>query len=89
MTIEQKINREIALFFKTSAKKQTVGTVKRNLSYHEFLADKMLIIAAIRSGIPYSLFAVIKDLTPFSESDWAEFLNLSTKSLQRLSLIHI
>ena len=34
-------------------------------------------------GIPYSLFDLIQTHTPFSESDWANFLDMSTKSLQR------
>jgi hypothetical protein len=42
----------------------------------------MLIIVAIRIGIPYSLFDLIHNYTPFSESDWANFLDISTKSLQ-------
>jgi putative toxin-antitoxin system antitoxin component (TIGR02293 family) len=43
----------------------------------------MLIVKTIRSGIPYSLFAKIKNLSPFTDSDWASFLDISTKSLQR------
>jgi hypothetical protein len=43
--------------------------------YEKFLGDKMLIIAAIRTGIPYSLFDLIQHYTPFSESDWANFLD--------------
>lgn len=43
----------------------------------------MLIIVAIRTGISYSLFALIQHYTPFSESDWADFLYISTKSLHR------
>jgi putative toxin-antitoxin system antitoxin component (TIGR02293 family) len=43
----------------------------------------MLIIAAIRAGIPYSLFDLIQHNTPFTENDWADFLDISTKSLQR------
>lgn len=69
--------------FKPSLGKKKVGSVKTNLTYNEFLADKMLIVSVIRSGVPYSLFALIKNVTPFSEGDWAGFLNISTKSLLR------
>ncbi len=55
----------------------------KTVSYEEFLADKMLIISVIRVGIPYSLFSLIQENTPFSESEWADFLDISTKSLQR------
>lgn len=56
---------------------------RQKSSYSSFLKDKMLIIAAIRRGIPYSLFDLIQAHTPFSENDWADFLDISTKSLQR------
>ena len=83
MNIEQKLNKEISMLFKPSSENKRFGSVKNNLTYGEFLSDKMLIITVIRAGVPYSLFNLIKDVTPFSEGDWAEFLNISTKSLHR------
>lgn len=53
------------------------------ITYKDFLENKMLMIQAIRAGIPYSLFNAIQEYTPFSENDWAIFLDISTKSLQR------
>jgi putative toxin-antitoxin system antitoxin component (TIGR02293 family) len=43
----------------------------------------MLIISTIQKGIPYKLFDLIKSIMPFTESDWANFLGVSTKTLQR------
>ena len=43
----------------------------------------MLIVHSIREGIPYRLFRLIREKTPFSEEEWAEILNISTKTLQR------
>ena len=83
MNITQKLNREISMLFKSSSENKALGSVKDNLTYSEFLSDKMLIITVIRRGVPYSLFNLIKDVTPFSEGDWANFLDLSTKSLHR------
>ncbi len=83
MNIEQKLDKEIASLFKHSLNANKYVSVKNDLTYSDFLANKMLIIVAIRDGIPYSLFDVIQDYTPFSENDWANFLDLSTKSLQR------
>lgn len=80
MNNEQKLNKEISMLFKSSGKK---SVAKSKLTYDEFLADKMLIVSVIRSGVPYSLFALIKNVTPFSEGDWAAFLNISTKSMLR------
>ena len=77
MTTEQKLDKTIATIFKPSY------TGKRKLTYSEFLSNKMLMIRLIRAGVPYSLFTLIKDITPFTENDWATFLDMSTKSLQR------
>lgn len=57
--------------------------IDKQITYEDFLTNKMLIIVAIRTGIPYSLFDLIQDYTPFTESDWANFLDISTKSLHR------
>lgn len=54
-----------------------------NLTFADFLQDKMLLIYAIRKGFSYRLFHKIRKITPFTEDDWAEYLNLSTKTLQR------
>ena len=83
MNIEQKLDREIASVVRASVRLRPSKSDRRKVSYREFLSDKMLIISAIRNGIPYSLFSLIKDITPFSEDDWAEILNMSTKSLSR------
>jgi putative toxin-antitoxin system antitoxin component (TIGR02293 family) len=76
--LEVKLDKGISTFLKTSK-----IAVRKQVTYAEFLEDKMLIIIAIRTGIPYSLFDLIQNYTPFSESDWANFLDISTKSLQR------
>jgi len=77
MNIEQKLDKEISTLFKPQSEN------KRKLTYGEFLTDKMLMISLIRAGVPYSLFNLIRDVTPFSEDDWAKFLNISTKTLHR------
>lgn len=41
------------------------------------------IMRAIHLGIPFPLFQLITTISPFSESEWANILGLSTKSLQR------
>lgn len=77
--IEGMLNEEIATYFKAS----NINVGNRQVTYETFLEDKMLIILAIRNGIPYSLFELIQQHTPFTESDWANFLDISTKSLHR------
>lgn len=79
--IRQKLDKEIASIIRPFLSSKTGN--KNLLSYSDFFADKMLIIKVIREGVPYSLFNLIQDFTPFSEADWAQFLDISTKSLQR------
>ncbi|WP_220275221.1 antitoxin Xre/MbcA/ParS toxin-binding domain-containing protein [Emticicia sp. BO119] len=76
-TIEHKLDKEITSFLRQSPVKV------KSITYEDFLSDKMLIIFAIRTGIPYSLFDLIQDYTPLTENDWADFLDISTKSLHR------
>jgi len=56
---------------------------KKEISYHDFLRNKMLIVHSIRKGISYSFFNKIKQTASFTDEDWADFLSISIKSLQR------
>jgi putative toxin-antitoxin system antitoxin component (TIGR02293 family) len=49
--------------------------LNKKITYNEFLKNRMLIVHAIREGISYDLFSLIKEVT--------SFLGISTKSLQR------
>src|ERR1700761_8655406 len=80
--VKQKLDKEI------SASVKRAGIDKKflpaeDLTYTDFLSNKMLMMLMIREGISYSLFDLIQYTTPFSESDWADILDISTKSLQR------
>ena len=52
-------------------------------TYKNFLSNKMLIVHSIRRGFPYEIYDLIKERTPFKEEDWADFLGVSTRTLQR------
>lgn len=60
-----------------------LGSISKKLSFLDFFQDKMLIIQAIRRGIPYKIFNHIKSFTPFTDADWAQYLDVSLKTLQR------
>ncbi|KIC94401.1 antitoxin Xre/MbcA/ParS toxin-binding domain-containing protein [Flavihumibacter solisilvae] len=60
-----------------------LGSEYKKLTFSDFLSNKMLLVRVIRHGIPYSFFNLIQDFTPFSEKDWSNLLDMSTKSLQR------
>lgn len=81
--IKQKLDKEIYLFVKHLKIKKQFLNESNYISYSDFLANKMLIISLIREGVPYSLFSLIQYVTPFNENDWADILEISTKSLQR------
>ncbi|MFA5298927.1 MAG: antitoxin Xre/MbcA/ParS toxin-binding domain-containing protein [Lutibacter sp.] len=77
------INRALNNYIRKLERNGKVRVHRKDVTYNKFFADKMLIVKSIRSGIPYTLFKLIKDITPFTENDWATFLDISTKSLQR------
>jgi putative toxin-antitoxin system antitoxin component (TIGR02293 family) len=83
INIGQKLNREITSLLRHTALGDMEFPIKRELTYDDFLSDKMLIIRVIMTGIPYSLFDLIQQDAPFSENEWADFLDLSVKSLQQ------
>ena len=60
-----------------------VGYGTAPLTFEQFFNNKFLIIQTIRKGIPYSFFEQLKSLLPFTDVDWADYLNLSLKTLQR------
>lgn len=72
--VEKELNREIT------------SLLQQEITYDKFLKDTILIIGVIKSGVPYSLFNLIQDYTPFTESDWAKFLNISVKSMHRYKM---
>jgi putative toxin-antitoxin system antitoxin component (TIGR02293 family) len=81
--IENKLNKKIVEVLKDSCKDDSYFDTINNITYTSLFNNKMLIVGLIRQGIPYSLFTLIQDFTPFSENDWAGFLDISTKSLHR------
>jgi putative toxin-antitoxin system antitoxin component (TIGR02293 family) len=81
--INEKLDKEISMIVKRSNIDKRFLPQKKDVTYSDFLTNKMLMIQVIREGIPYSFFELIFNLTPFTENDWAGILDVSTKSLQR------
>ncbi len=77
------INKALNIYLRKIGQSGKIRVPSKNITYKNFFTNRMLIVKLIRSGIPYSLFKHIKDITPFTENDWAIFLDISTKSLQR------
>ena len=83
LEIEKKFNREISSVVKRSQSAINHFQFKEDITFNDFFSNKLLMIFVIREGVPYSLFDLIQHYTPFTESDWSAFLEISTKSLQR------
>lgn len=77
------INAMVRSFVSKLEQSSGYKVLNKKLTYADFLKNKMLIVHAIREGIPYDFFKLIQEQTPFNEEDWALFLGISTKSLQR------
>lgn len=49
-------------------------------------SDKLLLVAVIGKGLSFECFEYIAALFPFTEEEWASYLQVSHKSLQRYRL---
>ncbi len=56
------------------------------VAYERVFDSRLELIQSIKRGISYKLFAYIKNRAPFSDKEWASFLDISEKSLQRYAL---
>lgn len=83
MEAKLNIDKEVRSYLKIVEKDQGFKFFNKDITYEEFLSNRMLIVHSIRKGVPYRLFELIKGKTPFPEEDWAGFLDISTKTLQR------
>ncbi|MEO6131722.1 MAG: antitoxin Xre/MbcA/ParS toxin-binding domain-containing protein [Saprospiraceae bacterium] len=52
-------------------------------SFMDYLGDNLLMVEVIRKGIPYSVFAEVEKLYPFTKQDWEEVLDLNMRSILR------
>ena len=79
------VNESITQYARSIDQHSYFSISKKDITFSGFFENKLLLVKAIRFGIPQYLFDQIKKITPFSEEDWAEYLNVSTKTLQRHS----
>jgi putative toxin-antitoxin system antitoxin component (TIGR02293 family) len=80
--IEQ-LNKALQIYIKDTDFNDLPKKQVAQLSFTDLLSNKLLLVMVIRKGIPYSIFTLIRNITPFSMSDWADYLNISSKSLLR------
>ncbi len=53
------------------------------LYYNNIFNQKFRLIQIIKNGMPFRFFHQIMMYCPFSEPEWAHFLNISLKTMQR------
>lgn len=74
------LNEAISIYLEN----ETTSKIEINkFSFKDFIDNKLLVINSIRRGLTYNLFNTIMLFSPFSEEEWADYLDISSKSLQR------
>ncbi len=48
-----------------------------------FFGNRLFVIQAIHAGVPLKTFLSLVEVCPFSEDQWAQFMGISLKTLQR------
>jgi putative toxin-antitoxin system antitoxin component (TIGR02293 family) len=77
------LDKAVQGFAKGAAGQYLMGVDRSKATFANMLQNKLFLVHAIRQGIPYSMFVLIKEQSPFDLSEWAVYLDLSEKSLQR------
>jgi putative toxin-antitoxin system antitoxin component (TIGR02293 family) len=77
------LNKAVQFYVSKVEKESGYKLISKNITYTDFFKNRMLLVHAIREGVSFDFFNLIKERTPFNDEDWASFLGISTKSLQR------
>lgn len=83
MGLMKQLNRELHEMIRNLEYEDKYLTDLRRINFTDFLKNKLLIVLIIRNGVPYTFFSLIKELTPFSLNDWADYLDISSKTMIR------
>lgn len=79
----QQLNTEL-LAYAASISPVMEGIVAEPMAlYGAVFHNKMLLSKIINRGLPHFIFDTIKNICPFSDSNWADYLDVSVKTLQR------
>lgn len=81
--IYNELDRNIRKFLKETIKKNKYDISEEVINLSDFFSDRLLIVLAIKEGLPFSVFNSIQKVSPFSMGEWSDFLDLSTRSLDR------
>lgn len=79
----KQLDKALQIYIKNTDFEDLYSTQMAKISFTDLLSNKLLLVMVIRKGIPYSIFTLIQNITPFSLNDWANYLDISSKSLTR------
>lgn len=79
----RQLNVLLRKYLQEAGKKNNYQLVSGGLTYDNLFSDRMLLVLAIREGIPFDFFELLQKISPFTLTQWSEMLDLSTKSLLR------
>ncbi len=83
--IDKKLDITINKFVKALEEKNKVRIIKKgNLTFDAFLENKYLLVMAIKMGITVPIYNLIKEKAPFTIDDWATYLGISSRSINRI-----
>ena len=82
-SVSEQLDSGLQDYFRSTGFSEAELPSVEEMSFSDFLSNKLLVVKAIRKGIPYSLFELIRNVTPFTNNDWAKYLDISSKSLVR------
>ncbi|HEA29235.1 MAG TPA: DUF2384 domain-containing protein [Leeuwenhoekiella sp.] len=77
------LNEAVATYVNHMEAQRNLKVAHKKISYDGLLNDRMLLVEAITAGLPLSIFNLIRKEAPFSDEDWAGFLDISKRSLDR------
>jgi putative toxin-antitoxin system antitoxin component (TIGR02293 family) len=81
-TKEEQIIKQLLGYIRKENQANSVS-VEESMPAYGFTADKFFMVNIIRNGLPYAVFNLIHELVPFSDTDWAKYLDVSTKTMLR------
>ncbi len=77
------LDKALQALAKSLPQTQRFGIDPDKSTFTEIFQNKLFLVHVIRQGIPYSIFELIAAQAPFDFVEWASFLELSPRSLQR------
>ncbi len=80
------LNEAVATYVNRMETQSNLTVAHKNITYDGLLSDRMLLIKAITAGVPMSIFNLVRKEALFSDEEWASFLDISKRSLDRFKL---